>query len=85
MAVHGKQFHFRSVAAIVPLLRESLLAQIAPSGGVETSEPRDCFAHAFMSSWVSWLPHTLHSHTTAAPAMVLAELGFHFFDISLLH
>ena len=55
------------------------------SGGVKMLRLRACLADAFMSFCVSWLPHTLHSHTTAAPAKVLAELGFHFFDISLSH
>jgi hypothetical protein len=43
-----------------------------------------CFADNFISAWVSWLPHTLHSQTTATPPKTLAELGCHFFDISLL-
>jgi len=51
----------------------------------EDKDSDDCLAESFMSAAVSWQPHTLHAQTTAEPPDALAALGYHFFDISLLH
>ena len=53
--------------------------------GAEHNGSAACFADSFISAWVSWQPHTLHAQSTGERPDALAALGYHFFDISLLH